>query len=108
MPIKEVRHLPDHKRVEYIAYYAQMAGFNILSKTFLAQLYCILLKYHEGCNIICDIIQNPVLHRVQSLFDKDPQFVSYITNSARDLAQAEMKNVFSSNQLKMPVKDMNP
>ncbi len=107
MPIKEVRHLPDRECMEYVAYYAWMAGFNILSEMFLSQLCCILLKHYEACNTIYDIIQNPVLHEVQSLCDKNPWFVSYVTKSARDLAQVEIKSVSSSNQLKMPVEDMN-
>ncbi len=49
-----------------------------------------------------------MLYGVRSLLDKDPQFVSYITNSIQDLAQAKIKSVSSSNQLKMPVENMNP
>ncbi len=86
-------------------YYARIVGF---SKTFLAQLCCIPLKYREGCNIIYDIIQNSVLHGVWSLLDKDLRFVSYVTNSARDFAQAEMKSMSLSNQFKIPIEDINP
>ena len=108
MPIQEVRNLPDRDRVEYVAFYARMAGFNNLSETFLTLLRCIPLKHREGCNTICDIIQNPELHGVRTLLIKDPRFISYVTNSARELVQAEMINVISSNQLKLPVKEMNP
>ena len=96
MPIEEVRHLSDREHVKYIAYYARMAGFNTLGKTFVAQLCCISLRYCEGCDTICDIIQTPALHGVQSLLDKDPRFVAYITNSARELVQAKMESVSSS------------
>ena len=108
MPIQEVRNLPDRDRVEYVAFYARMAGFNNLSETFLTLLRCIPLKHHEGCNTICDIIQNPELHRVRILLIKDSRFISYITNSARELVQAEMISVTSSNQLRLPVEEMNP
>ncbi len=84
-----------------------MAEFNTLSMTFLVQPCYIPLKHHEGCNTIYDIIQNPVLHRVRSLLDKDPRFVSYVTNSAQDLTQTGMKSMFSSNQLKMSIENMN-
>ncbi len=85
MPIEEVRNLPDRDRMEYVAYYARMAGFNNLSETFLTLLRCIPLRHHEGCNTICDIIQNSELHRVQNLLIKDPRFISFITNSAQEL-----------------------
>ena len=39
---------------------------------------------------------------------KDPQFISYITYSARELVQAEIKNVTSNNQLRLSVEEMNP
>ncbi|MCJ1342379.1 hypothetical protein MMC31_000561, partial [Peltigera leucophlebia] len=107
MPIEEVRHLSGRKCIEYVAYYARMAGFNTLGEIFVAQLYCILLRHCEGYDTICDIIQTPALYGVRSLLDKDPRFVAYITNSARELVQAEMESVSSSNQLKMPVADMN-
>ncbi len=71
--------------MEYVAYYVRMAEFNNLSKTFLILLCYIPLKYHEGYNSIYDIIQNPELHGVQNLFIKDPRFISYITNSTREL-----------------------
>ena len=108
MPIEEVRHLFDRERVEYVAYYVRMAGFNTLGETFVAQFCCILLRHCESCDTICDIIQTPALHGVQSLLDKDPRFVAYVTSSAWELVQAKMENMSSSNQLKMPVADMNP
>ena len=39
---------------------------------------------------------------------KDPRFISYVTNSARELVQAEMISVTSSNQLRLSVEKMNP
>lgn len=39
---------------------------------------------------------------------KNPQFISYITNSVQELVQAKIKSVTLSNQLKLPVKEMNP
>ena len=50
MPIQEVRNLPDRDYVEYIVFYARMAGFNNLSKTFLILLRCIPLRHRKGCN----------------------------------------------------------
>lgn len=94
--------------MEYIAYYVRIARFNNLSKTFLTLLRCLPLRHCKGCNTICDIIQNPELHGVRNLFIKDPRFISYITNSARELVQAKMKSVTSSNQLKLPVEEINP
>ncbi len=94
--------------MEYVAYYARMAGFNNLSETFLTLLRCIPLRHCESCNIICDIIQNLELHRVRNLLIKDLQFISYITNSTWELVQAEIKSVTSSNQLRLPVEKMNP
>ena len=85
-----------------------MTEFNNLSKTFLTVLRCISLRYHEGCNTICDIIQNPKLHRVRTLFIKNPRFISYITNSAQELVQAEMISITSNNQLRLPIEEMNP
>lgn len=79
--IEEVRHFSKCKCMEYVVYYAQMAGFNILSKTFLAQFCCIALHHHKGCNTIYYIIQNPVLHRVRVLLNKDPRIVFYFINS---------------------------
>ena len=108
MLIEEVQHLSNRERVEYVAYYARMAGFNTLGETFVAQLCCIPLRHREGCDTICDIIQTPALYGVRLLLDKDPRFVTYVTNSARELVQAEMESVSSSNQLKLPVADMNP
>ncbi len=108
MSIEEVRNLPDRDCVEYVAYYARMTRFNNLSETFLTLFYCILLRYREDYNTICDIIQNPELHRVRNLLIKNPQFISYITNNTRELIQAEMKSVTSSNQLRLPVEKMNP
>ena len=108
MPIQEIRNLPDCDRVEYVTFYVQIAEFNNLNKTFLTLLYCIPFRHHEGCNTICDIIQNPELHRVRTLFIKNPQFISYITNSAQELDQAEMISVTSSNQLRLPIEEMNP
>ncbi len=108
MPIEEVRNLPDRDHVEYVVYYARMAGFNNLSETFLTLLRCIPLRHREGCNTICDIIQNPELHGVRNLLIKDPQFISYITNSTRELVQVEMKSMTSSNQLRLPIEEMNP
>lgn len=89
-------------------YYAQMAGFNTIGKTFLIQLCSILLKHCESYTTVCDIIQNLVLHGVRSLLSKDPQFISYIANYARDLVKAKIKDLSSSNQFKMSVKDINP
>ncbi len=108
MSIEEVQNLPDRDRVEYVAYYAWMARFNNLSKTFLTLLRCIPLRHHKGYNTICDIIQNLELHGVRNLFIKDLRFISFITNSARELIQAEIKSVTSSNQLRLPVEEMNP
>ncbi len=108
MPIEEVRNLPDRDRVEYVAYYTWMAGFNNLSEMFLTLLRCIPLRHREGCNTICDIIQNPELHRVRNLLIKDPRFISFVTNSAQELVQAEMKSVTSSNQLRLSIEEMNP
>ena len=85
-----------------------MAGFNNLSKTFLTLLCCIPLRHYEGCNTICDIIQNPELHGVRTLLIKDSQFISYVTNSVQELVQAKMISVTSSNQLKLLVEEMNP
>lgn len=85
-----------------------MARFNNFSKTFLILLYCIPLKDCEGYNTIYDIIQNLELHEVRTLLIKDSQFVSYITNSVWKLGQAKIKSVTSSNQFKLPVKEINP
>ena len=85
-----------------------MAEFNNLSEMFLTLLHCILLRHHEGYNIICDIIQNPELHRVRTLFIKNPRFISYIIYSAQELVQAEMISITSSNQLGLPIEEMNP
>ncbi len=85
-----------------------MAGFNNLSETFLTLLRCIPLRHREGCNTICNIIQNPELHGVRNLLIKDPQFISFITNSAQELVQAEIKSAILSNQLRLPVEEMNP
>ncbi len=84
-----------------------MAGFNNLSETFLTLLRCIPLRDREGYNIICDIIQNPELHGVRNLLIKDSRFISYITNSAQELIQAKMKSMTSSNQLRLPIEEMN-
>ena len=107
MPIQKVQNLPDHDRVEYIAFYTCMAGFKNLSKTFFTLLRCIPLKHRESCNTICDIIQNPELHRVLTLFIKDFRFISYIINSIQELVQVKMINVTSSNQFRLPVEEMN-
>lgn len=48
-----------------------------------------------------------MLNRVWFLLDKDPQFIFYVTNSAWELVQAEMKSMSLSNQLKIPVEDIN-
>ena len=94
--------------MEYVTFYAQIAEFNNLSKGFLTLLRCITLRHHKDCNTICDIIQNPELHRVQTLFIKNPRFISYITNNAQELVQAEMISVTSNNQLRLPIEEMNP
>ena len=85
MPIQEIRNLPDCDRMEYVMFYVRMAEFNNLSETFLTLLRCIPLRHHEGCNTIYDIIQNPELHRVWTLFIKNPRFISHVTNSAQEL-----------------------
>ena len=84
-----------------------MAEFNNLSKTFLTLLCCILLRHYEGCNTICNIIQNLELHRVRTLFIKNPWFISYVTNSIQELVQAEIISITSSNQLRLPIEKMN-
>ncbi len=84
-----------------------MAGFNNLSEKFLTLLCYIPLRHRESCNTICDIIQNPELHRDRNLLIKDLRFISYITNSAQELVQANMKSVTSSNQLRLSIKEMN-
>ena len=85
-----------------------MAEFNNLSETFLTVLRYISLKHHEGCNIICDIIKNPKLYRVRTLFIKNPRFISYVTNSAQDLVEAGIISITSNNQLRLPIEEMNP
>ena len=107
MPIHEVQNLPDCDRMEYVIFYAWIAEFNNLSKTFLTLLHCISLRHHKGCNTIYDIIQNPELHKVWTLFIKNPRFISYVTNSAQELVQAEMISVTSSNQLRLPIEEIN-
>ena len=42
------------------------------------------------------------------MFIQNPQFISYITNSAQELVQAEMISVTSNNQLRLPIEEMNP
>ncbi len=108
MPRKEVQNLLDRDYMEYVAYYAWMAGFNNLSKTFWTLLHYILLKHCGGCNTICNIIQNLKLHKIWNFLIKDTRFISHITNSAWNLVQAEMKSVTSSNQLRLPIEKMNP
>ena len=108
MPIQEVQELLNHDLVEYIVFYTGMLGLNILSKTFLTQLRCIPLKHCEGYNTICDIIKNPELHGVRTLLIKDCQFISYVINSAQELVQFKILSITSSNQLRLPVEDMNP
>ena len=108
MPIQEVQNLLNCDCVEYVTFYARMTGFNNLSETFLTLLHCIPLKHREGYNTICIIIQNPELYGVRTLLIKDLQFIFYVTNSARELVQAEMISITLSNQLRLPVKGMNP
>lgn len=83
--------------MKFVAYYVQIAEFNILSKIILTWFYCILFKYHKSCNTICDIIPNLILYVVQSLLDKNPQFISYIINNTQELLQAKIKNMFLNN-----------
>lgn len=93
--------------MKFVVYYAQMARFNIFNNTFLAKFCCILFKYCKSCNIICDIIQSLILYEVRSFLDKNSRFISYIINSAQELIQAKMKSVFSSNQFKLLIEDMD-
>lgn len=48
-----------------------------------------------------------MLHKVQFLFDKNPEFIFCITNSIWKLAQIKIKNMFLSNKLKISIKNIN-
>lgn len=108
MSIEKLWNLLNCNRIEYIIYYVQMVGFNNLSKMFLTLLYCISLRYYDGCNTIYDTIQNSELHRVRNLLIKDAWFVFYIINSVQDLVQAKIKNMTLNNQLRQLIQEINP
>ena len=79
-----------------------IVAFNIFGQTFFDLLYYIPLRNCEDCNIIYDtIIQSLELNEIQISIIKNLQFVSNVTNSAQELVQVKMKNVLSSNQLRL-------
>ncbi len=109
LPLEELRLLSDKYRMEYLVYHALSVGFGSLGDAFFMQQHCSQTRHHQkGCDTVCRLLRNPVLHPFQVMIRKDRQFQAYIHDYSRSKIKAEMRKLIANIYLKKPATDISP